>query len=458
MTKPNDIFIEYQKLYSKNKEQQPYHFNILDEQQGHIVENSHTNILMKVLAYKNQYGYVFLKDFCETFFPALSVTDFERTQFRREENRIDGLIYKQNEFAIIIENKVNHAGNQPKQLQNYIEKIKKEKNYFNNEQEAYPKIWVMYLTRDGVEKPDSDSIDFMKNKGICYKDSDEDSLDGERYFAASYSDDIYPWLKENVLPMIPYKDVSLKCGLLQYIDFLEGFLGFRTQSKGLENNARFLLENSYGNIQDAVYKNEELKKLYNYVKEQNNEEKDGFEQMKNHFLGVIKRYNREVTKNFIVITKQIFTGQLSGCKQWYDECHITSNFNLYYITIRNSRWPKSIHFEWYALKMNNLEKGKKYNLQLHIEDKSLLYRFNQDEELKKILEALHYETGRKKTKYKYPYSRIIESEKPILEMNKEELTSFLKTSYETCINEKLIKRIDEILSCYQLIEHHTFTF
>lgn len=40
-----------------------YNFNLLSEQCGTIVENSHTNILMRILQYKNRYGYVLLEDF-----------------------------------------------------------------------------------------------------------------------------------------------------------------------------------------------------------------------------------------------------------------------------------------------------------------------------------------------------------------------------------------------------------
>lgn len=440
-----EIFSQYKTLYENHKEKQAYHFNILDEQQGHIVENSHTNILMKILAYKNRYGYVFLKDFCESFFPALSVTNFEGVQFRREENRIDGLIYKKDEFAIIIENKVNHAKNQGNQLETYIQKIAQRNSYFNNAQNPYSNIWVMYLTRDGIEIPDDESIRFMKDAGICYNDSEKESLDGERYFAANYSDDIYTWLKEKVLPMIPFKDENLKCGLLQYIDFLEGFLGFRTQSEELEKAAKDILVEKFGK-KDVVGRNTELEKLYKYIKKEKDDKTDGFEQMKNHFLGVIKRYNREPTKDFAAITKQIFTGQLQNCKQWYDECHVTSNFNLYYITIRNSRWPKSVHFEWYALTMKNLVKGKKYYFQLHVEDPNLLAIFNQDEKLKEILNKLGYKISNRTTKYQYPNSRIIESDKPILKMDKAELTLFLKKAYTDCINVNLIRCIDRILN------------
>lgn len=45
-----------------------YHFNILEEQQGNIVENSHTNILIRLLSYKNRFGYIFLQSFYKRFF------------------------------------------------------------------------------------------------------------------------------------------------------------------------------------------------------------------------------------------------------------------------------------------------------------------------------------------------------------------------------------------------------
>ena len=208
----------------------PYNFNILDEQCGHIVENSHTNILMRLLQYQHpQYGYVFLKNFFKHLGISISLTQndiiFDRERFTEgsEKNgRIDGYICQKDNFALIIENKINHATPTPKQLETYISDItgKGKEPYFD------PKnIWVIYLTLDGNDKPQESDVDVMIKEGICSeksRDNNYKEIQGDRYFAVSYQDDILPWLKDEIQPIIMQRDQTLNTGLLQYIDFLEG--------------------------------------------------------------------------------------------------------------------------------------------------------------------------------------------------------------------------------------------
>ena len=126
----------------------PFNFNILDAQCGTIKENSHTNILIKLLEYKDQYGYyVFLEDFIKQltrfdvsidpqkpikfkteYFDAISVEALAKESDnkqpkKKKQGRIDGLIYQENTFAIIFENKVNEAANQDVQLLRYIKSV-----------------------------------------------------------------------------------------------------------------------------------------------------------------------------------------------------------------------------------------------------------------------------------------------------------------------------------------------
>ena len=128
------ILNKFSKKYKDLQEETPYNFNVLDEQCGHIVENSHTNILMKILQYKNQYGYSFLNDFFAFLGWDISIDPEKVIKFKREayyknkmndssSGRIDGLIFQQDNFAVIIENKVNGAGNQEEQIRKYIEGV-----------------------------------------------------------------------------------------------------------------------------------------------------------------------------------------------------------------------------------------------------------------------------------------------------------------------------------------------
>ena len=229
----------------------PFVFNVLDEQCGHIVENSHTNLLMKLLQYKNQYGYTFLKSFFTFINMGIDLDEDKPVSFCREKfytgidkkGRIDGLIFQKDNFALIIENKVNGAGNQPEQLKKYIEGVLADSDIFDpvNETDNKNKIWVVFLTREGVEDPDADSWKHMKECGIC---DATDDIQGPRYAAINYQDHILPWLKEIIQPIVMQKEQVLNTGILQYVDFLEGMLGVRQADKVLlsNNNIAWLTE------------------------------------------------------------------------------------------------------------------------------------------------------------------------------------------------------------------------
>ena len=78
-----------------------------------------------------------------------------------KKGRIDGFIFQEGNFAIIIENKINHAGNQDEQILRYIESV------LNRQIVDKDHIYVVFLTRDGVESPDKESLDSMMEYGIC---------------------------------------------------------------------------------------------------------------------------------------------------------------------------------------------------------------------------------------------------------------------------------------------------
>ena len=236
----NNLLDKFSKYFKENEEQLPYNFNVLDEQCGHIVENSHTNILMKILQYRNRQRYPFFEDFINFIeFFDLDVNTDSQIVFKREafynridrNDRIDGLIYQKNQFALIVENKVNGAGNQEEQLKTYIGGVLSDNDIFGeslSDPERKDRVWIIFLTREGAEVPDDDSLQEMQSCRICAgPDSETGEIKGPRYASVNYLDHILPWLKENVQPCVMQKEQGLNTGLLQYIDFLEGMFGMR---------------------------------------------------------------------------------------------------------------------------------------------------------------------------------------------------------------------------------------
>lgn len=362
----------YKEQIENNKKSLPFNFNILDAQCGTIKENSHTNILMKLLEYKNQYGYVFLKDFIEM---AEFEGDFgnlkfdENVAFETEywdkvdgvEGRIDGLIYNQNRFAIIIENKINNATNQKQQLERYIRSVLGEGDN-PGVVDSSDKVYVVFLTKDGIEKPDKESINYMRDKiGILSEqDSDEAKdksklISGPRYFDCSYRYNILSWLESDVQPLVFQKDSSLNTGLLQYIDFLKGMMGLREGQTLLREQSKKEFDNIInkhlpGRLLDQ---NKYLHDFYNYLQKQlrsyqensDNKSKIRVDSIK-LLQSLVYEKAEEPMKEFMRATKEFFTsGNNPLIKE--EDYLVNHHFTFYYIVIRDKNWPKGVYVGWY---------------------------------------------------------------------------------------------------------------
>ena len=391
--KSQKIITEYQTIYNNFKEfydnqigtiSLPFNFNILDAQCGTIKENSHTNILMKLLEYKNQYGYVFLKDFIKQADFNIHIDDskpvaFETEYFdevpvekkannlekkkanKKKQGRIDGLIYQTGIFAIIIENKINGATNQDVQLERYIESVignGKRKACLANDNN----VFVVFLTKDGIENPDDESIKYMCQNGILNQfesGSQPDLIAGPRYFACSYRYDILPWLENDVQPLVFYKELILNAGLVQYIDFLKGMLGERDGKNALWNKCKEWFERN-----ETIKKflntslqsqNSFLYDFYKYLKDidvdksnTTDEEKKKQTDCINLLQSIVCEKAEEPMAEFMRVTKEFFT--TGDDPLILDKDYIVSHpSNFAYINIRSrdKKWPKGFKIGWY---------------------------------------------------------------------------------------------------------------
>jgi len=212
---------DFTEKYHKEERKLPYHINLIDELRAD--ENAHSRILEKLLKQKNSNGELeILKSFIQYLkdksvaFENINVRNPDITQ---EAERIDLWIRdKSGNYAIIIENKVNYAGDQERQLERYIDKTIE--NGFDEKQ-----IFILYLS-PRHEEPDTQSWGE-------YKDEFR-----ERYLNLAFSKDIIFWLKEKVLPNVRLKDVFLRSAVEQYIDHLEGKFDLRT----INNNMNMELQ------------------------------------------------------------------------------------------------------------------------------------------------------------------------------------------------------------------------
>ena len=212
--------------YIARKEKElPYNINVIDEL--HANENAHSRILCKLLQYKDSSNkFRILEDLIQYISQLDGREEFANIEIvspniTQEQERID-LWVRDNVtgYAIIFENKVKGAGDQPNQLARYIKKT-------IDQNVSIETIYVVYLTADRHE-PADDSWVYVDESGnqVNYKKVFE-----ERYVNLSYKTHILPWLAESILPNCIIKEELLISAIKQYIDHLEGMFWMRPSQK-----------------------------------------------------------------------------------------------------------------------------------------------------------------------------------------------------------------------------------
>lgn len=457
-----DTLLERYSKHCKEQEKNlPFSFNVLDEQCGHIVENSHTNVLMKILQYKNQYGYVFLEKFFDYIGLGIKIDYNQDIKFGREKyykgvGRMDGFIYQPDQFAFIIENKVNGADNQENQLLKYIDAVLNDESVFSQqskEKERKARIWVCFLTKNGREKPDTDSQEHMLDMGICTQicDKNSDVVEGPRYAAINYLDHILPWLKEEIQPIVLQRDQTLNAGILQYIDFLEGMFGLRQADAELLLGSKQWLNKRIGGVLDLSFErrnseletiNKELDDILNKkLKNTRKSDKSDLRRYAGLLDKLITDINDEPMKAFFDFTRQYF--ESNGLMK---QCVISHIFNYYYIQIRDVSWPRCIHFEWYPLGITKLmSNSPDLKLCLHVENSKYYEAFNDF--------SSGFEQDNKTSSKSFSKKIEYGLQKSILDLNKEpdEMNKFLKNAYGF-INKEMIKCIEDAIASVNKVQ------
>lgn len=194
----------------------PYHINLVDAIGAD--ENANSRILASLLTqHDNNGNYQMLKAFAKHFFCDTDLAELIDTpkivteQQVRNDKRIDIYINEPGKYAIILENKVMDAPEQPHQLANYIEGLND--FGFTNEQ-----IFIGYLPSTNATEPTD--ISWTNRQGHNYGNEF-----CSRFQNTSFRDSILPWLRQIDFP-------ADETGMLQksvaiYLDYLEGLFGFR---------------------------------------------------------------------------------------------------------------------------------------------------------------------------------------------------------------------------------------
>lgn len=224
MIKPvkEDFYNKLDELIKLNLQKKAYDINLIDEL--HANENAHTRILMKLLEFTRDNNYYILQKFLELLNERLEDTykieNFVSPKFKYQWADIDGYIYQDKKNAIIIENKIQWAIDQDKQIQRYIDSANK---FGNIDPEQ---IYVVYLTDDGRKKVSDCSLTPYA-KEILGVEEDETG----RFIEINYKEDLLPFFKDILSYLDFSKEIYLKSALIQYIDYLDGRFGLREREK-----------------------------------------------------------------------------------------------------------------------------------------------------------------------------------------------------------------------------------
>lgn len=207
-----------------------------------IHETAHSRILYKLLCAHGKEKHQFLKMFLESVGLDIEL-DINKVEIKVESEHIDVLIYDGVKY-IIVENKVNHACDQDRQLVRYIDSLNSKD------------IYVLYLVRSDNDKDPSENS--------LPSEIRQELEENGKYKKISYQTHIFNWLRK--CKETDTDNELLKSALVQYCNYIEElFKGMEIMNdKDIENFEKEVLDfsatmDSIVNPVALVEKTDELK-------------------------------------------------------------------------------------------------------------------------------------------------------------------------------------------------------
>ena len=246
-------YIDDKNIYL-NHEAQEYPFNIiLSSSDYYYRENFHSDIICSIFNQK-EYFIEFFIDFINSFNPDLRIdsSNYTNGYASRETHRIDVLISDESsKHCIIIENKINDAGDMRRQLPRYFE-IKQKEGFIVDA--------IVYLSLDGVK-----SID--KSSWL----PDDHKIDNLIVEIAASSKNRRSFCEDYLLKLSESHNCSVQefSFIRQYIDLLNYLRRNEVNNEVMENFYELLKEQkNYQAATDIVQMMKDLTtyRLYKYLK------------------------------------------------------------------------------------------------------------------------------------------------------------------------------------------------
>ena len=399
-------------------------------------ENGHTKMLLSFLAYRDLKGqYPVLQSFLSSFAKGRDkMIHYKRPsnvelQFSTclDTDRIDGLITFEaggKKHAVIIENKIFDAPDQPGQVRRYIAGVVEHK------QVSLENIWVFYITGDGNKVVDRDSYDTQNEAA-------DTCIDG-RFVTLSYSNDIAQWIVDEVVNAGIYPE-QLTAVARVYTNYLLKHL-FCFDAKLTEQNRLLAILKLSKDMKK--WKREEIEGLYNMQKEisslrRNNTEnnnididRESLDFFYNTLSSLLNRLEELAFGEFERITANFlnthWAKEMKKAGTEWRVAHRAVAGQNGYVQVRCVDSWGSAHLEWSNISTADMMCGTKYHLQLHVEGDKL-----QAQEWKKDLESmpLLLPQNAKLCSTSRVMKIEVNTTTPISQMNEETLKKFIKGIY-----------------------------
>lgn len=191
--------------------------------------------------------------------------------------RIDIPIFDK-KYVVLIENKITDKASDQNnsnggQLARYIETIK------NKYERKLEEIYVVY-TPKYTREPSEEA--WISKDNYSYKNDFQN-----RFCSLSYREDIYRWLKKDILPTIGESNKYLYSAVEQYVDHLEGMFSLRIINKQMNMELQKYIKKELG-LED--HKPEKALEILSKKETELNSAIEQIQQLKNN-------YEKQIVKN-----------------------------------------------------------------------------------------------------------------------------------------------------------------
>lgn len=248
-------------LKNKNSHLVKCNINILDEL--HANENAHTRLLLRLFELNDGDGHVVLNSFIDDCINhgKNTIPHMQNPRVYVQYENMDGFVVDPCNSIIVIENKINGAIDQRRQIERYV---KNALAYAKKHKISNDRIYVVYLTDNGEKKVSNYSFTRKTKEMLGWKSE----TDNGRFIELNYRYNILPLLEDLLEEYDFFKKTLLaESYLLQYVDYLQGRYYERKVEKEyyekMDSGLRKILED-FGILKnvsgaEAVERIEELK-------------------------------------------------------------------------------------------------------------------------------------------------------------------------------------------------------